>query len=107
MITKTGDAVSHVYIPTKGESQKNEIDIDDVSELKMELVINTTNVMDSHSDVHMKGIWNKSIKEQKGLMLLQEHKMSFSNIITDNVPTSVVLSLKTSLKSLYWTKNKV
>lgn len=29
---------------------------DNVSRLKAELVINTTNIMDSHSDVHLKGI---------------------------------------------------
>tara|TARA_R110000824_G_scaffold288469_1_gene476373 strand:+ start:562 stop:1410 length:849 start_codon:yes stop_codon:yes gene_type:complete len=29
-------------------------------------VINTTNYLDSHNDLHIKGIWNKTYKEQKG-----------------------------------------
>lgn len=46
-------------------------------------VINTTNWMDSHSDVHMPGIWSKSIKENKSFLHLQEHQMKFTNIISD------------------------
>ena len=63
---------------------------DNVNRLKAELVINTTNIMDSHSDVHLKGIWNKTVKEQKNLYLLQEHKMTFDHIISDNVSAKVV-----------------
>lgn len=53
--------------------------------IKVESVINTTNLMDSHSDVHINGIWTKSLSEKKNLMLLQEHKMTFENVITDEV----------------------
>lgn len=49
------------------------------------VAINTTNLMDSHSDVHLPNIWNKSLKEQKNLYLLQEHKMEFKSIISDKV----------------------
>jgi len=62
---------------------------EDINTIKAELIINTTNIMDSHSDVHLKGIWNKSAKEQKNVYLLQEHKMSFDHIISDNVDVSV------------------
>ena len=71
---------------TKAEEQTQE----NVNCLKAELVINTTNIMDSHSDVHLKGIWNKTVKEQKNLYLLQEHKMTFDHIISDNVNAKVV-----------------
>ena len=54
-----------------------------------ELVINTTNYLDSHGDVHIKGIWNKSVKDKKTFYLLQEHKMKFENIIESNVPAKV------------------
>ena len=53
-------------------------------------VINTTNLLDSHGDVHIKGLWKKSIKEQKSLYLLQEHKMTFDHIISDEVRASAV-----------------
>jgi hypothetical protein len=44
------------------------------------LVINTTNIMDSHSDVHLKGIcsWTKPA-------LLLQHQMKFNSIISDKV----------------------
>jgi hypothetical protein len=92
MITKQADAVIH-YVQVeneKGETIKATYsDTSVINQLKAELVINTTNLMDSHSDVHIKGIWNKSAKEQKNLLLLQEHKMTFDHIISDNVSATV------------------
>jgi hypothetical protein len=46
-------------------------------------VINTTNWMDSHSDVHMPGIWNKSLKDSNTMLHLQEHDMCFIAVISD------------------------
>ena len=46
-------------------------------------VINTTNIMDSHMDVHIPGIWKKSLKENKFFLHLQEHTMAFDHIISD------------------------
>jgi len=51
--------------------------------LKVEAIINTTNVIDSHKDVHLPGLWDKSLKENKNIMHLQEHKMNFTSIIAD------------------------
>jgi len=92
MITKQADAVSYfVQVQNdKGETVKATYsDTSNINQLKAELVINTTNLLDSHSDVHIKGIWNKTVKEQKNLLLLQEHKMTFDHIISDNVSASV------------------
>lgn len=52
------------------------------------IVINTTNLLDSHMDVHVPGLWKKSIKEVKSVYHLQEHKMRFDKIITDDVKVS-------------------
>jgi hypothetical protein len=46
-------------------------------------VINTTNWLDSHGDVHIPGIWKKSLKDNATQIHLQEHTMSFTNIISD------------------------
>lgn len=46
-------------------------------------VINTTNIMDSHMDVHIPGLWKKSLKENKFFLHLQEHTMAFDHIISD------------------------
>lgn len=68
----------------------------DLETIKAEVVINTTNILDSHGDVHMKGIWTKSLKERKDLYLLQEHQMNFEGVITDE--------LKASVKSYTWSE---
>jgi hypothetical protein len=54
-----------------------------VTEIKVRAIINTTNVMDSHKDVHVAGIWNRSIKNNKNVKMLQEHEMRFDKIIAD------------------------
>lgn len=93
MQTKEADAVFNITkseentigIANKAESNSSS----EPNKLKLKLVINTTNLLDSHSDVHIKGIWNKSVKEQKNLYLLQEHQMKFDSIISDNITAKV------------------
>lgn len=52
--------------------------------MQAKVVINTTNIMDSHSDVHIPGIWKKSLRDNAGRFhLLQEHQMRFDKIISD------------------------
>ena len=61
-------------------------------------VINTTNLMDSHDDVHLPGLWDKSLSENKYIMHLQEHKMAFDKIIADQD------ELKAFVKFLKWSE---
>lgn len=97
MQLKCADSVYH-YVGLendKGEVIKAESsEMDDPTKLKAVLVINTTNLLDSHGDVHLKGIWKKSVQEQKNILLLQEHRMTFDKIISDSVTASV--------KSMTW-----
>lgn len=92
---KHADAISYIegYVTDKGDVVKAEpsvsADLLKKDSLRVKVVINTTNLMDSHSDVHMKGIWKKTVKEQKTVYLLQEHQMKFENVITDSVKASV------------------
>lgn len=45
-------------------------------------VINTTKYFDSHGDVHFDGIWNKSVKEQKGnLFYVENHELKTGSVI--------------------------
>lgn len=85
---KRGDAftLSNYSVNNKGEVTKGNNPVqEDVNSLNVSLVINTTNWMDSHSDVHFPGLWKKSLSETKGLYLLQEHSMTFKGIISDEV----------------------
>jgi len=51
--------------------------------ITVEVIINTTNIMDSHKDVHIPGLWKKTIKENKRILHVQEHKSNeFDKIIS-------------------------
>lgn len=63
--------------------------------LSAELIINTTNLIDSHMDCHIDGIWSKSLKEMGTLYLLQEHEMEFEAIISDSINDGLKASAKT------------
>lgn len=82
---------------------ENNTDLLSKDELNIKVVINTTNILDSHGDVHIKGIWNKSVKEQKNLYLLQEHQMTFDKIISDKLTASIK---NTTFKELGFTDLK-
>lgn len=97
MQTKFTDAISFVpEVIVKGETIKA-INPDEVDNIKVRVAINTTNILDSHGDVHVDGIWNKSVKERKNLYLIQEHQMTFTNIISDDVKASIE---KTNFKKI-------
>lgn len=70
----------------------------DPTVLNAKLVINTTNLIDSHMDCHMPGIWKKTLSETKLLYLLQEHDMEFDKIIADSVNDG----LKAYTKNVSW-----
>ena len=87
---KHGDLVLHTSAGGGAEKAATTEPIGD--KLAVKAVINTTNVMDSHQDVHIKGIWKKTLKENKGqFYLLQEHKMSFDKVISypENVKATI------------------
>lgn len=66
-------------------------------EFKVTVVINTTNIMDSHKDVHIPGLWDKSLQENKRIMHIQEHKShEFDKIISSGN------DLKAYTKSYTW-----
>lgn len=68
---------------TLGLEYASKADNEKMKVVKVRAVINTTNVLDSHGDVHIKGIWNKTVKENKLMKHIQEHQMSFKTIIAD------------------------
>lgn len=55
----------------------------DAGTISVKTVMNTTNIFDSHNDVHLDGIWNKSLADNKTFLHLQEHEMKFENVIDD------------------------
>jgi len=92
-ITKQADAVSFGYSEDVilGEIKKEETNDNNNNPdvLNVKVVINTTNFLDSHGDVHINGIWNKSVKDNVSFLHLQEHEREFDKVITDTAKGSV------------------
>ena len=66
------------------KSDISQIDLTNTNALNVKAIINTTNIMDSHDDVHIPGLWTKSLQENKNIMHLQEHDMTFKSIIASH-----------------------
>lgn len=82
-----------VVIPFVKESE-SEKSLSFVKEGYVYPVINTTNFMDSHGDVHFPNIWNKSLKEQANkIYYVLEHKLSLDSVIA--FPNDVRAFVKT------------
>jgi len=46
------------------------------------IAVNTTNILDSHRDLHVKGIWDKTVKEQQGQnYLVLDHDLSITSVV--------------------------
>lgn len=72
-------------IDERGERLKADNQEENSATLKVRCIINTTGILDSHRDLHIPGIWKKSLQEKAMFYLLQEHDFTFKGIITDNV----------------------
>lgn len=51
--------------------------------VKIKAVINATNIIDSHMDLHLPKIWDESLKSGARILHLQEHKTAFDSIINE------------------------
>jgi hypothetical protein len=78
---KKADGISFFNIKENITNKSVSKKADTENELYRKLVINTTNYMDSHSDVHIPGLWTKSLQENKNILFLQEHEMEFDKLI--------------------------
>lgn len=75
---KHSDGVSIIIKDSAKKSESNTLKIGDT----IRTVINTTNVLDSHSDVHINGIWTKSVQEQQGKIYHAiDHSVRVGNLV--------------------------
>ena len=74
----------------KAESENK---LEDALSINVVAVSNACNFYDSHGDVSINGSWNRTAKNTKNGLHLQEHKMSFDKLISENV--SFVVETKT------------
>ena len=61
------------------------MEIIDEDTIKVKVAVSPSNILDSHKDVHIPNIWKKTLKENNYDLLLQEHDMDFSKVITDSI----------------------
>lgn len=88
IITSKKSAMKHAdgvpYMSIHGVTVKAIKDMQvENDEIKIFAIINTTNILDSHGDVHIPGIWSKSVKENKTILHIQEHQLQFDKIISE------------------------
>lgn len=95
---KKADAVEFTLPISKtlNTDKSTAISLLDKDVINVVAVINTTNILDSHKDVHIPGLWDKSLRENKRIKHLQEHVCSFSHIISDKS------DLKAYVKNYNW-----
>jgi hypothetical protein len=103
---KQADAVSFIgksfEFHHDGETTKAEtVTTSGTDTIKVVSVINTTNILDSHGDVHIPGLWKKSLSETKRHYLIKEHRFSFDNVISDEV-TAAAKTIKWSTLGFPW-----
>jgi hypothetical protein len=107
-VIKRGDVVigsilKNEHISKEDEANKAEgdtVELENAEIINVKAVINTTNVIDSHMDCHIPGLWKKTLSETKLLYLLQEHDMKFDKIISDSVNDE----LKAYTQKIAWNK---
>lgn len=101
--TKSGDIGEKLNAVKKLEQGSMEGGVTNAVEVKA--IINTTNWLDSHYDVHLPGIWDKSLKENKMILHVQEHKSrEFDKIISDGDQLNAFVE-NTTWKSLGFDMN--
>lgn len=94
---KKADGFSSMVVTPKSFSSKaSTADLMSKEEISVISIINTTKLLDSHTDLHVDGLWDKSLQENSRIKHLQEHKMSFDSIIADKE------DLKVYTKSYTW-----
>lgn len=74
------DAEAENGLVTKG----NEAILDNPTEIKVRVVMNTTNVLDSHQDVHIDGLWKRTLNGSNKKLHLQEHIRKFDAVISND-----------------------
>lgn len=74
----------------KGIVAKADGEADNPTEIKVRVVMNTTNILDSHGDVHIDGLWKRTLQHSSRKIHLQEHKRTFDAVISNDAKASVI-----------------
>lgn len=67
----------------------NPVTGEDITEIKVKVVMNTIGLLDSHGDVHIKDIWKRTLSHSNKKLHLQEHKRAFDAVISNDAEAYV------------------
>ena len=86
---KNADEIGCFFSPAIAEGSALKAIVNTIIEdapdvLPVKVAINTTNLYDSHQDVHIDNIWKKALKENRFIQHLREHQGGFANVISDS-----------------------
>lgn len=81
-VIKHADSVSFISLPSIGVGIAKEETSDD-GVLTANVIMNTTKIIDSHMDMHLDGLWNRSLKANRYIIHNQEHGHGFKDIIAE------------------------
>jgi hypothetical protein len=57
------------------------------------IAVNSTNTLDSHKDLHKKGLWKKSVKEQQGKnYFVADHELKVLSVIAERADVEMMLA---------------
>jgi hypothetical protein len=63
--------------------------------IEVKALINSTNIIDSHLDLHTFKAWNKSVSDNKSTYILQEHQNKFTHVLSrKGANTNEVMNFK-------------
>ena len=89
---KFTDGLCHVINEgevASGVVKSNDYVEGNMTEIKVRVVMNTTNVYDSHGDVHIDGLWKRTLQHSDTKLHLQEHKRDFDKVISSTAKAFV------------------
>ena len=103
---KHADAVDYVSVkesPNPEFAVKAESSTESIEEgsILAKVVINPTNLIDSHRDCHIPGLWKKTLQENKAFVHLREHQRTLDYVISDDAAASVKMMNWTDLGYAY------
>lgn len=92
-VIKESDGFCFGYVDKADDGQvikaNNPVLADDLTEIKVKVVMNTTGLLDSHGDVHIKDIWKRTLSHSNKKLHLQEHKRAFDAVISNDAEAYV------------------
>jgi hypothetical protein len=76
---KGAEVTCRLVQPSKLKEANKALEVDDNYYY---IVVNTTKILDSHDDLHIDGIWNKTVNEQQGQnFLVADHELKIDSVI--------------------------